>query len=98
MSSAWRVVSNTWRFMSQSPHRSMLFAHRVHIRISAAHEEVVLAGIYKFGPFHLDAPERRLFRDGVEVLLRPKTFEVLCMLVQHAGRLVTKNALLRQVW
>ena len=55
-------------------------------------------GIYEFGPFRFDATERRLLRDGVQVPLRLKTFETLRMLVEHAGRLVTKEALLRQVW
>jgi TolB-like protein/Tfp pilus assembly protein PilF len=56
------------------------------------------AGVYQFGPFQLDAPERRLLRDGVHVPLRLKSFETLRMLVENAGRLVTKEALLRQVW
>jgi adenylate cyclase len=55
-------------------------------------------GVYKFGPFELDTPERRLLRDGVQVPLRLKAFETLRMLVENAGRLVTKEALLRQVW
>ncbi len=55
-------------------------------------------GVYRFGPFQLDAPERRLFRDGVQVPLRLKAFETLRMLVENAGHLVTKEALLRQVW
>jgi adenylate cyclase len=55
-------------------------------------------GVYQFGPFQLDAPERRLLRDGVQVRLRLKAFETLRMLVENAGRLVTKEALLRQVW
>jgi len=55
-------------------------------------------GVYKFGPFELDTPERRLLRDGVQVPLRLKAFETLRMLVENAGRLVTKEAMLRQVW
>src|SRR5713226_10272505 len=55
-------------------------------------------GVYQFGPFQLDAPERRLFRDGLQVPLRLKAFETLRMLVENAGHLVTKEALLRQVW
>jgi DNA-binding winged helix-turn-helix (wHTH) protein/pimeloyl-ACP methyl ester carboxylesterase len=55
-------------------------------------------GVYEFGPFQLDAPERRLLRDGVQVPLRLKAFETLRMLVENAGHLVTKEALLRQVW
>ena len=53
---------------------------------------------YRFGPFHLDVRERRLSR-GVEVIpLRLKVFETLRVLVQNAGRLVTKQTLLDTVW
>jgi adenylate cyclase len=54
--------------------------------------------IYQFGPFHLDAAEHRLLRDGVEVPLQLKAFETLCVLVERAGRLLTKECLLSQVW
>lgn len=54
--------------------------------------------IYEFGPFHLDASEHRLLRDGVEVPLQLKAFETLCLLVERAGRLLTKEDLLSQVW
>lgn len=56
------------------------------------------ACIYRFGPFQLDAAEHRLLRDGVEIPLQFKAFETLCILVEHAGRLLTKEDLLRQVW
>ena len=69
-------------------------ANEVQRRLSAPSP----AGVYKFGPFQLDAPECRLLRDGVQVPLRLKTFETLRMLVENAGHLVTKEALLRQVW
>ncbi len=55
-------------------------------------------GVYRFGPFQLDVNERRLLRNDVLVPLRLKAFETLRMLVENAGRLVTKEALLRQVW
>ena len=53
---------------------------------------------YRFGPFQLDVRERRLSR-GTEVIpLRLKVFDTLCVLVEHAGRLVTKDELLTAVW
>jgi len=55
-------------------------------------------GVYRFGPFHLDVQERRLLRDGAQVPLRLKAFETLRVLVENAGRLVTKETLLKQVW
>src|SRR5262245_1378739 len=53
---------------------------------------------YHFGPFHLDARERRLSRGGEVIPLRPKVFDTLLALVDHAGRLVTKQELLDAVW
>jgi DNA-binding response OmpR family regulator len=46
---------------------------------------------YQFGPFHLDARERRLSRGGTVILLRLKVFETLLVLVENAGRLVTNG-------
>jgi adenylate cyclase len=54
--------------------------------------------VYQFGPFQLDTGEHRLLREGVEVPLQLKAFETLCILVERAGRLLTKDDLLRQVW
>jgi TolB-like protein/Flp pilus assembly protein TadD len=54
--------------------------------------------VYRFGPFELDGAEYRLLRHGVEVPLQLKAFETLCILVERAGRLLTKDDLLRQLW
>jgi DNA-binding winged helix-turn-helix (wHTH) protein/pimeloyl-ACP methyl ester carboxylesterase len=53
---------------------------------------------YQFGPFHLDARERRLSRSGEIIPLRLKVFDTLLVLVENAGRLVTKQELLEAVW
>jgi TolB-like protein/DNA-binding winged helix-turn-helix (wHTH) protein/Tfp pilus assembly protein PilF len=53
---------------------------------------------YRFGDFFLDLESGFLRRDGQEVLLRPKTFELLKQLVLRAGRLVPKNELVEAVW
>jgi DNA-binding winged helix-turn-helix (wHTH) protein/tetratricopeptide (TPR) repeat protein len=53
---------------------------------------------FVFDAFSLDLQDERLWR-GQEVLhLHPKTFAVLRCLVQQAGQLVTKDALLAAVW
>ncbi len=54
--------------------------------------------VYRFGPFHLDGRERRLSRGGEIVPLRLKVFDTLLVLVENAGRLVTKEELLEAVW
>jgi Tol biopolymer transport system component/DNA-binding winged helix-turn-helix (wHTH) protein len=53
---------------------------------------------YEFGPFRLDADERVLLIDGATVALTPKEIELLMALVRNAGRVVSKEELLREVW
>ncbi len=52
----------------------------------------------RFGPFSLDVANRRLLRDGREVTLAPKTFDLLVLLVNRAGDLVTKDEVLQALW
>ncbi len=53
---------------------------------------------YRFGEFTLDIDRGALFRDGAEIKLRPKSYEVLRYLVEHAGQLVSRDDLLDTVW
>src|SRR5262245_36773585 len=53
---------------------------------------------YQFGDFVLDLETGFLRRNGQDVPLRPKSFEVLTYLVVHHGRLVPKNELVEAVW
>ena len=55
-------------------------------------------GAYRFGPFQLDVRERRLSRGSEAIPLRLKVFDTLHVLVENAGRLVTKQELLDRVW
>lgn len=52
----------------------------------------------RFDAFDLDEGNARLTRDGVAVALAPKAFAVLCALAREPGKLVTKDAVLDQVW
>ena len=45
---------------------------------------------------HRDA--RRVERDGREIALRPKEFDLLWLLAEHAGRVVTRETIMREVW
>ena len=53
---------------------------------------------YAFAGFELDLGRGTLERGGVDIKLRPKSYELLCMLVQQHGRLVTKEEILEAVW
>jgi TolB-like protein/Tfp pilus assembly protein PilF len=54
--------------------------------------------VYTFGPFILDQRERVLLYGEESVSLTPKVFDTLVVLVESAGRLVTKERLLEEVW
>ena len=56
------------------------------------------SNLYEFGEFHLDAQSRVLRRGGTAVALTPKAFDVLLLLIQNAGRIVTKDELMKGVW
>lgn len=53
---------------------------------------------YRFRDFILDLDSGFLRRNGQEIPLRPKAFEVLRYLVMHPGTLVSKNELVDAVW
>ena len=55
-------------------------------------------GILTFGPCALNLASAQLTRDGRVVPLTPKAYDVLRYLVEHAGRLVTKQELLDACW
>ncbi|HEV8369187.1 MAG TPA: winged helix-turn-helix domain-containing protein [Pyrinomonadaceae bacterium] len=54
--------------------------------------------VYEFDDFRLDPEGRRLFRGGETVPLYGKAFEMLRVLVENRGRLLTKDELFNLVW
>ncbi len=54
--------------------------------------------IFTFGPFRLEADERRLVRDGVLVPLSGKAFDTLVALVEGAGTLQRQQVLMERLW
>ena len=51
-----------------------------------------------FGPFSFDTPTRELRRNGDIVKLQSQPAQVLAVLVEHAGEVVTRDALRQAVW
>lgn len=56
------------------------------------------ARVYQFDSFLLDLTERILLCGKIPVALPPKVFDVLSVLIESAGHLVTKATLLEKVW
>ncbi len=50
------------------------------------------------GGVRIDPASRRVQRDGEELALRPKEFDLLVLLATHAGRVVTRERIMREVW
>jgi DNA-binding winged helix-turn-helix (wHTH) protein len=54
--------------------------------------------LISFADFYVD-PANECVRRGAEIVaLTPKAFAVLCYLVEHRGRLVSKDELLQALW
>lgn len=57
-----------------------------------------LAERARFGGVMVDPSTRTVRRDGVEVPLRPKEFDLLAALLQRRGDVVSRDELLHEVW
>lgn len=53
---------------------------------------------FEFGAYRFDIGSRSLFREGEFVPVTPKVAETLLLLLEEAGRVVTKEQLLERVW
>lgn len=53
---------------------------------------------YEFGPFRLEARQRRLWRDGQIQTLAPKAFDTLLVLAERPWQTVTRDELMKRVW
>jgi adenylate cyclase len=60
--------------------------------------EMATLTIFQFADYTLDVVRGSLRTTDREVELRPKSFDVLCYLVENAGRLVTKEELIKTIW
>ena len=54
--------------------------------------------VYEFAGFRLDPGQRLLLHEGRPVSLTPKAFELLIILLENSGRLLTKDELMRRLW
>ena len=56
------------------------------------------AAVFAFGPFVLDRDRRLLARNGRAVEITPKAFDLLVVLVERGGAVVTKDELMEALW
>ncbi|MGI8722456.1 MAG: response regulator transcription factor [Geodermatophilaceae bacterium] len=74
-----------------------LFARlRAHTRRNTSQTEQSSARTV--GDLTVDTAARRVHQGGVEIALRPKEFDLLALLMRHAGKVVTRSMAMSQVW
>jgi two-component system KDP operon response regulator KdpE len=71
------------------------------IRVALRHSAQALGGktiLVRAGPLQVDLAGHVVTRDGVEVKLTATEFKLLAYLAAHAGRVLTHQSILTQVW
>jgi cholera toxin transcriptional activator len=66
-------------------------------RLDAVMEKLVVRR-YRFGAFEADAATGELRRQGVRVRIHAQPFQVLMMLVERQGEVVTREEISRELW
>jgi TolB-like protein/DNA-binding winged helix-turn-helix (wHTH) protein/Tfp pilus assembly protein PilF len=57
-----------------------------------------LPRVVRFGTFEVDVPAGELRKNGLKVKLQAQPFQVLCMLVERPGEVVTREELRSRLW
>ncbi|WP_456617630.1 ATP-binding protein [Bradyrhizobium sp. P5_C12] len=61
-------------------------------------QETSAQEVFVFGPFRMDALQRRIERDGSPVQLSARAFDILLTLIRQAGSVVSKSDLMARAW
>jgi Tol biopolymer transport system component/DNA-binding winged helix-turn-helix (wHTH) protein len=57
-----------------------------------------LPRVLRFGTFEVDVPAGELRKNGLKLKLQEQPFQVLCVLVEHPGEVVTREELRNRLW
>jgi DNA-binding winged helix-turn-helix (wHTH) protein len=57
-----------------------------------------LPRVLRFGTFEVDVPAGELRKNGIKLKLQEQPFQVLCMLLEHPGEVVTREELRSRLW
>jgi len=60
--------------------------------------ETVIATTYRFGPYRLTPAERLLEKDGCPLVVGSRALDLLIILVEHAGEVVSRGELMDRAW
>ncbi len=71
---------------------------RVALRHAAQRQQAETTPVFQLDALRIDLNNRQVSIDGLEVHLTPIEYKLLSALARYAGKVVTHNQLLRQVW
>lgn len=71
---------------------------RALLRRSASTEAAAPSSVLVSGPYRLDTESRVAFRDGQEIELTAREFDLVELLMRNPGKVFSRDALLKLVW
>jgi two-component system KDP operon response regulator KdpE len=71
---------------------------RVALRRSSGNAEAIQSEIFTVGNLRVDLRNRQVQRGGEEVHLTPIQYRVLMVLLKHAGKVLTHQQIIKEVW
>ncbi|HEV3218438.1 MAG TPA: winged helix-turn-helix domain-containing protein [Candidatus Acidoferrales bacterium] len=70
----------------------------VHDSVNAIENLQTHSGRFRFGVFEVDASRSELRKQGIRIKLQEKPFQLLVLLLKHAGNTATREGLRRGLW
>jgi len=74
------------------------FAARLHVALRHRLQRQGAAPVFRNGELMIDLVHRRIMRGSVDIKLSPTEFAILRFLVFHAGKVLTHDQILREIW
>jgi DNA-binding winged helix-turn-helix (wHTH) protein/TolB-like protein/Tfp pilus assembly protein PilF len=80
---------------SGSSNKAYLADHRLVPRQDLVDTSVAIT---RFGPFEVRPDSRELYKFGIRIKIRPQPFQVLSLLIENAGQVVTREQFQQRLW
>jgi TolB-like protein len=90
-------------FWARLPAPALLFPHlflgdRLRSKVTPMQEPAHLRRAVKFGVFEADLAARELRKNGVKIRLQEQPFQVLALLLENRGEVMTREELRQKLW
>jgi two-component system KDP operon response regulator KdpE len=80
------------------PFSTAELAARIRAALRHRFQEKGTRPLLRCGDLAIDLVDRRVSRGGQEIRLSRTEYELLCLLAEHAGKVLTHDFILRQIW